>query len=173
MYIYQISLRYDITRAQLLMRTIPAEARVQTIRNGVEIDSHPLKIKIDNSDFFKSIGIKPVSSVLQDSAVSGKKSVLDYMAKKSREKNDKLGPNAKTVAEIANTKPGHVWSKLDFIPKERPHISWEDGYIEFDFKKDDRKVDITPAKLEFEYIPYKVEIFAERWMKEYPPEQVS
>ncbi|NLY68364.1 MAG: hypothetical protein GX067_01020 [Clostridiales bacterium] len=171
MYINQISLRYDITRAQLLMRTIPAEIRVDTVRNGIQINSHPLKIKIDNSDFFKSIGIKPVPTVLQDSAVKGKKAVLDYMARQTREKNAKLGPNAKTVAEIANTKPGHIWSKLDFIPKEGPHIGWEDGYVDIIYKKDERIVNITPAKIEFQYIPYKVEIYAEKWMKEYPPQQ--
>lgn len=173
MYIYQISLRYDITRAQLLMRTIPPEIRVQSIRNGVEINSHPLKIKIDNSDFFKSIGIRPVWSVLQDSAVKGNRAVLDYMAKQAHKKNALLGPNAKTVAEIANTKPGLIWSKIDFIPKEAPHISWEDGYVDINFKKDQRVVDIIPGRIEFRYIPYRVEIYAEKWIKEYPLEQAS
>lgn len=174
MLIYQVSLRYEISKAQLLMRTIPAEVKVETEKNGLRMKSHPIKIQIDNSGFFQSIGIKPVSTVLNDSAAVAKRAVLDYMSRCTNEKNAKLGPNAKTIAEIANSRAGHtVWSRLDFIPKEGPHISWEGGGIDIEYEKDERIVDMTPARIEFEYIPYKVEIYAEKWLKEYPPEEIT
>lgn len=156
------------------MKSIPAEVKVDTQRNGFRMESDPIKIQIDNSGFFQSIGIKPVSSVLKDSAASAKKAVLDYMSRVTNEKNAELGPNAKTIAEIANSRTEHtVWSGLDFIPKEGPHISWKGGDIEIEYEKDERHVDMTPARIEFQYIPYKVEIFVERWLKEYPPEELA
>jgi hypothetical protein len=174
MLIYQVSLRYEISKAQLLMRTIPAQVKVETERNGFRMQSDPIRIQIDNSGFFQSIGIKPVSSVLKESAASAQKAVLAYMCRHTNEKNAKLGPNAKTIAEIANSRIGHtVWSRLDFIPKEGPCISWEGGGVDIEYEKDERKVDMTPARIEFEYIPYKVEIFAEIWLKEFPPEEIT
>jgi hypothetical protein len=174
MYIYRISLKYEITRAQLLMKTIPSQVEITTEKNGYQIDAHPIKMKIDNAAFFQSIGIKPVSTILQDSAARGEKSVLDYIGKCSGNKNAKLGPHAMTVAEIAAAYSHRtIMSSLDFIPKERPQISWEDGYVDIDYKKDERTVNRTPSRLEFEYIPYKVEIFAEKLIQEYPPEDVN
>lgn len=173
MFTYSISLKYEITKAQLLMQTIPAQVEVKTEKNGYKMDAHPIKIQIDNAKFFQSIGIKPVSVILKDSAARGKKAALDYMAKCSREKNEKLGSNAMTVAEIAAEQSHHtVMSELDFIPKEKPHISWKDGYVDINYIKDRRIVNRTPSKLEFQYIPYKVEIYAEKIFEEYPPEDV-
>ena len=95
------------------------------------------------------------------------------MARYTKEKNAKLGPDALTVAEIAAAESRHtVTSRLDFIPKDRPHIRWKDGYIDIEYIKDERTVEMIPAKVEFKYIPYKVEIYAEKWSEEYPPEDV-
>ena len=153
------------------MKTIPAKVEVETEKNGFRMESHPIKIKIDNSDFFQSIGIKPVSVVLKDSAIRSDKAVLDYMRNRTNEKNAKLGPNAKTVAEIAAEKAHRtILSGLDFIPKERPHISWEGGYVDINYTKDKRIVKRIPSRIEFEYIPYKVDIVANKIIQEYPPE---
>lgn len=156
------------------MKTIPAQVDVKTERNGYQIDSHPIKIEINNTEFFQSLGIKPASVVLAESAERGKEAVLEKMAKCSREKNAKLGPDALTVAELAVQQSTNVvMSKLDFIPNAKPNISWKDGYISIEYIKDERNVEMTPARIEFEYIPYKVEFYAHIWREKYPPEDVT
>lgn len=167
MFVYPVSLRYEITEAQLLVKKIPAEIKVKTERNGYDMDNHPIKIQIDNTDFFESIGIKSPEKVLEDSAMRGRQAVLRSMARYTEEGNERLGPDGKTIAEIkAQHSYKTITSTLDFIPKSKPHISWKDGYIDIDFTKDKRHVEWIPARYEFEYIPYSVKIYVDKWSDE-------
>ncbi|HBL83434.1 MAG: hypothetical protein A2Y17_04265 [Clostridiales bacterium GWF2_38_85] len=167
MYIYPVSLRYEITKAQLLIKKIPSEVKVETEKNGYQMKRHPAEMKIDNTDFFESIGIKSPEKVLEDAAVYGKQAVLKGMARRSEEKNAMLGPDGMTVAEIAAQRSYRtIQSTLDFIPKSRPEISWEEGYVDINYTKDQRNVTWTPPEIKFEYIPYSVEIYVDKWSDE-------
>lgn len=165
--VYRVTLRYEITDAQLLIKTTPSETKVETEKNGLEIESHPIKMDIDNKDFFESIGIKSIGKVLDDAAEYGKQAVIKSMQRYADEKNAMLGPDGLTVAEIAAQRQiKTISSALDFIPDSKPEISWRDGYIDVNYVKDERNVQWTPPQVEYEYIPYSVKIIAERWAEE-------
>lgn len=170
MILYRVSLKYEITKAQLLIKTIPPEIKVKTERNGYEMDGHPIKIQMDNKDFFESIGIKSVDKVLKESAEYGKQAVLKSMARCTKENDALLGPDGMTMAEVvAQSSYKTISSTLDFIPENRPKISWKDGYTDIKYIKDDRNVEWKPPEIEFEYVPYSVDIKAERYIEEVSP----
>lgn len=165
--VYHVTLKYEITDAQLLLKTTPSELKVETEKGGLQIEHHPIKMEIDNKDFFESIGIKSISKVLQDAAEYGKQAVIKSMKRYADEKNAMLGADGLTVAEIAAQRSiKTISSALDFIPDSKPEISWRDGYIDINFVRDDRNVQWIPPEIEFEYIPYSVKIIAERYAEE-------
>lgn len=167
MFVYPVSLRYEITDAQLIINKIPAEIKVETVRHGYEMKSHPIKIQINNKGFFESLGIKSSDKILKDAAQRGQEAVYDFMKKRDEEKNAALGPEGMTVADLAAQRAfPTIESKLDFIPEQKPEISWEDGYVDIEYVRDERHVEYIPARLEFEYIPYLVKIYVDKWSDE-------
>ncbi|HAN20836.1 MAG: hypothetical protein A2Y15_04855 [Clostridiales bacterium GWF2_36_10] len=167
MFIYRISLQYEITKAQLLIKTTPPEVKVDTEKKGYEMDSHPIKIQIDNKEFLESIGIKSINKVLEEKAEYGKQAVLKSMARYTEDKNAMLGPDGLTVSEIAAQRSFKtISSTLKFIPENQPEISWKDGYVDINYTKDERNVKYIPSQMEFEYIPYSVKFIVKKHMEE-------
>lgn len=173
--VYRVTLRYEITDAQLLMKSTPPEMKVETEKNGYQIEHHPIQMKLDNSDFFESIGIKSLDNVLKDAAEYGKQAVIKSMQRYADEKNAVLGPDGITIAQIAAQRSiKTISSAMDFIPDSKPKISWEGGYLDINYVKDERSVSWSPPEIEYEYIPYSVKIYAEKTAEElespYAPE---
>jgi hypothetical protein len=167
MFVYPVSLRYEITDAQLIVNKIPAEIKVETKKRGYVMNNHPIKIQINNKSFFESLGIKSTDAVLLDSARKGEEAVFKKMEKYAQEKNAALGPDGMTVAQLATQRAfPTIQSKLAFIPEQKPEISWKDGYIDVDYVMDERHVEYTPPKFEFQYIPYSVKIYVDKWSDE-------
>jgi hypothetical protein len=129
--------------------------------------NHPIKIQIDNKNFFESLGIKSSDSILLEAARKGEEAVYSFMERHTRDKNATLGPNGITVAEIAAQHAfPTIESKLVFIPDEKPDISWTEGYVDVEYVMDERHVEYTPARYEFQYIPYSVKIYVDKWSDE-------
>lgn len=167
MFVYPDSLRYEITDAQLIINKIPAEIKVETVKNGYSMHNHPIKIQIDNKKFFESLGIKSSDVVLLEAAKRGEEAVYKFMSKRSLDKDAELGPDGMTVAKIAAEHAfPTIESKLDFIPDKKPEISWNDGYVDIEYVKDERHVEYIPARYEFQYIPYSVKIYVDKWSDE-------
>ncbi|HOK68660.1 MAG TPA: DUF6470 family protein [Bacillota bacterium] len=167
MFVYPVSLRYEITDAQLIINRIPAEIKVETVKHGYQIKNHPIKIQINNKGFFESLGIKSVDTVLKDAARRGQEAVNTYMKRRGEDKNAYLGPDGTTVWELAAQRAfPTIESRLSFIPDQKPEISWKDGYVDIEYVPDERHVEYVPARLEFEYIPYSVKIYVDKWSDE-------
>ena len=167
MFVYPVSLRYEITDAQVIINKIPAEIKVETKKNGYVMNNHPIKIEINNKNFFESIGIKSPDRILVEAARKGEEAVYKSMERHAQEKNSAVKPNGMTVAELAVQRSfPTIQSKLDFIPDEKPEISWKDGYIDMEYVMDERHVEYTPPRLEVQYIPYSVKIFVDKWSDE-------
>lgn len=167
MRVYPVSLRYEITKAQLIINKIPAEVKVETEPQGYNMEQHPIRIQIDNKNFFESLGLKSNKSIIMDAVELGEKATLDSMARYSTEKNLMLGPDGLSVAEIAARRSYRtITTTLEFIPEFKPEISWEDGYIDINYIIGNRRVEYTPARLEFEYIPYSVKVYVDKWSDE-------
>lgn len=162
MTVYQVTLKYEITKAKLLMKTTPAKIEAETEKSGYSIKSHPIKMIVDNTDFFESLNIKGPRRVLEDSAVYAKKAALEAVARYTNDGNAMLDPEKVTVAELAYRRSfPTITAVLDFIPKDKPKIDWADGFLEINYIIGNKRMNFLPPKIEFEYIPYDVAITAE------------
>ena len=124
-------------------------------------------MKLDNTKFFESIGIKSMDKVLREAAEYGKQAVIKSMKRYAEEKNAMLGPDSLTIAQIAAKRSIQtIASALKFIPESKPEISWEGGYLDINYVKDEMKISWSPPVIEYEYIPYSVKIYAERTAEE-------
>jgi hypothetical protein len=168
MYIYPLSLSYDIKKAELRYDIRRAQMDIETTKNGYKMESHPIKIQIDNEDFFNSIGMKTVRQQVFGGIQKGKEAVKKFMERKAGEKNALLSPDKITIAEVYGQRQRHVsmpMSILTFIPAEKPKISWAEGYVDIEYKKDDIDISWDPGSLNFLYIPFSIEFYVDKWAK--------
>lgn len=165
---YPVSLRYEITPARLLMNPEPARMYMKTEKRGYTMRSHPIRLQLDNREFFESIGIKSMESSAAEKAEAGKEAVQAFMERKAQQKNAMLEPEKLEISEVwaqtwAQRAAKMAESVLTFIPDKKPEIGWADGYIEVDFEPDKLEIDWDTGGVSFEYIPYRVEFFVEKW----------
>lgn len=166
MLLYRVSLKYEITEAQIVIKTTPGEFKVETEKNGFEMKSHPIKVDIDNTPFYESLDIKSVDKMLKDYVELGKQAVLKAMKECGQDANQMFGPKGLTVAQLAAQHSfKSIDSTIEVIPK-KPNISWNDGYIDIKYIKDERNTEWIPPEIEIEYIPYSVDVNAEKWTEE-------
>lgn len=161
---YPKSLHYEITRAQLLMRSTPARMYVETEKGGFEIVRYPLKMELDNTEFFESIGLGTIDKLAWENIQYGRDAVVRAMERYAMEKNAMLRPHGPTLGQLAMQRMHRtIQSALDFIPKSKPKITWTGGYVEVRYNKDIKHITWEPAKVEYEYIPYSVDITVAEW----------
>ncbi|MEA4831975.1 hypothetical protein SDC9_130547 [bioreactor metagenome] len=164
MFSYPVSLKFNITRAKALIESKRAEINIRTTKNGYTMESHPIKMNIDNEQFFDSIGIKSNRKQAEEIVQKGKQAVYEFMERKAEEKNALLGPHKMTIAEARSgrfIKNPQLF--LEFIPDAKPEISWTEGYNDINYKKDDLDISWNPGSVNIEYVPYSVEISVDRW----------
>jgi hypothetical protein len=162
---YPVSLRIDMTRARCLYQIVPAEMRIKTEKHGFTMENHPIKIQLDNEGFFGSLGIKSLKQQSAETAQKAKQAVSDFMGRKAEEKNAMLGPDGLTIAQIkaARFVQRPEAMTLTFIPDQRPEISWRDGYLDIEYRKDDLDISWIPGDVYFTYCPYSVKFSVDRW----------
>lgn len=166
MFVYTVSLEYDITRASLQTKTIRGKTDVHTEKGGLRITRHPARLEIDNKAFFESLNIKSAEKILKDSADLGKRAVMKATARYAAEGSAMLGPDSKTIAEITAARAYQTINRvLEFIPKNRPEIHFKDGFVDISYEKDRQNVRFTPPFVEFENVPYQVRFHAVRHLR--------
>lgn len=161
---YPKSLQYEITRAQLLIKTTPARMHIETEKRGFEITSYPLQMQVDNSAFFESLGFKSIETQAMENIQYSKNAIIKTMERYAMEKNAMLRPNGPTLGQLAAQRMHRtIQSALDFIPKSKPKISWTGGYVDVKYNKDIINISWEPGGVEYEYIPYSVEMKVAEW----------
>ena len=166
MFSYRVSLKYEISNAELLYEIRSAKMDLKTTKNGYKIKSHPIKDQIDNEEFFNSIGMKTLKRQLYDGVQRGKNAVTEFMKRKAAEKNALLSPDKTTIADVHRQRLiSSPMSVLRFIPEEKPKISWTEGYMDIKYEKDDIDISWDTGGVSYEYIPYSIEIYVEKWVK--------
>lgn len=164
MEVERLRLQYEITNAQLLYEITPAKMNISVKHGEMDIQREPLKLTIDNKGFFDSIGIKSSDTQAREQAQKGKAAVLDAAGRYTREKNAMLGPDALTPAEIsANESVQTVQTGLEFLPAEKPKMSWSGGKVTVNAQKDQVDIEWEPHSIDFKYVPYSVEFYIEKW----------
>ncbi len=163
MRIERLVLRYEITQAQLLCKTTPAEMTISVKREEMKMDRDPLQLEVDNRAFYDSIGIKSLRSQAQQMIQKGEKAALDKAGQYSNEKNAMMGPDALNPAQIAAQRGKEpVKTVLAFLPEEKPDMSWSGGHMDLQIPKDKVEISWQPPQIEYTYVPYSIEYFIER-----------
>jgi hypothetical protein len=163
MRIEKVILMYEITPAQLLYKSAPARMQVSVEHGGLQIESEPMKMQIDNKQFFDSIGLKGIQAQAQESAQTGKQAAQEAAGQYTRQKNAMTGPDAVSISKIVaaqGRKP--VKTVLAFLPEEKPKVSWSGGELNMRFIKDKVEISWKPHELEFTYVPYSVDYHLEK-----------
>ena len=164
MRIEKIILRYEITPAQLLLKTTPARMEMSVDRGGFRIENDRIRLRLDNRKYFDSIGIKSTQSQSRENAMQGQQAVLEATGRYSRQKTAMTGPDRQNIGQViaAQRQPRPSKTVLAFLPEEKPEASWEGGEVNMRFIKDKVQIKWHPPETEFTYVPYSVKFHVER-----------
>ncbi len=163
MRIEKVFLMYEITPAQLLYKSTPAQMQISVKRGGMQMKNDPIRMELDNRQFFDSIGIKGIRTQAQEKIQKGKDAALHAAGQYTRQKNAMTGPDAVTISQIVVQEAREpVKTVLAFLPEAKPKTSWSGGELNMRFIKDKVEISWKPPELEFTYVPYSIDIRAEK-----------
>jgi len=160
-YISQVNIK--TTPAKLLLNPEPAKLEITRDRGGLDIETEPIKLDLDNRAFFDSLGLKSISAFADDNVAKSQKAVLEVMARYAREAEIKATPkcnNAISQIGIMRTQKS-IEMMLVFIPEEGPEINWTGGTIDIEYTLDKLNFNWCIQDLKGTYIPYSVEYSVE------------
>ena len=157
MRIEKVSLTYDIQPAKLLYEHTPAQMQVSVTRGGFSMESEPVRMELDNRQFFDSIGIKSLQTQAKETIQRGKEAAQNTAGRYTRQKNAMTGPDAVNISQIvAVGERAPVKTKLAFLPEAKPEVTFSGGKVHMEFLRDKVEISWKPYELEFTYIPYSV-----------------
>lgn len=162
MRIEKVQLLYEITPAQLLYKRTPAQMQISVTHEQMQIEHGPLRLELDNKQFFDSINIKGIKSQANDQIQQGKEAVLEAASRYSSEKTAMTGPDAVTMSQMV-AQQGRIPTQMQmtFLPAAKPKVSWSGGDVNIQFAKDKVEISWTPHKMEFTYVPYSIKYSTE------------
>jgi hypothetical protein len=156
------AIQYRNQRAQILMEYEPADLNIERRRNGLKIESRPIRFEIENRAFFESMGLKTIDSLARENISKGERAVEEWVTRHARE-GDAIADGTTTIAEIAVSRMLRtIESVLTFIPSEKPKLHWEGGTVDIGYKPDEINYywDIGGARCQ--YMPYSLQISVKR-----------
>ncbi|MBE7008664.1 MAG: hypothetical protein E7422_05965 [Ruminococcaceae bacterium] len=163
-----IEIRMKTTNASLEYTRGTAEMEISRTEKGLDIKSRPIKLQVDTFEARSSM-VPTTTQSVEQSAQSGQQAAYEATATYAQHGklllNAKLGQDmikqfAKEPTDEQIQKSGQVG--LDFIPKEKPEIDWEDGDMEIRYEMDKLNVDWKIDQGEFKFTPGDIEISVER-----------
>lgn len=157
MRIERIQLFYEITPAQLLYKHTPAQMQISVTHGQMQMEHEPMRLELDNKQFFDSINIKGIQSQANEQIQQGKDAALEAAGNYSREKTAMTGPDAVTMSQLV-AQQGRIPTQMQmaFLPSAKPKTSWSGGDVNIQFSRDKVEISWTPHKMEFTYVPYSV-----------------
>lgn len=163
MRIEKVFLMFEITPAKLLYKTNPAQMQISVERGGMQMERGPIRMELDNKQFFDSIGIKGIRTRAQENVQAGMKAAQEAAGRYTRQKNAMTGPDAVSISQIAVQQGREpVKTVLAFLPEAKPKISWTGGELNMRYIRDKVEISWKPPEIEFTYVPYSVECHVEK-----------
>lgn len=146
------------TPAQLLQETVDTQCLVSRDRGGFDMESKPIRLELDNRDFFDDIGLKSIGTLAGDLVARGKKAVADSTARYCKEGKLLVEGGQAGFREMVRLRTKvDIDTMLDFIPEHGPEMSWADGTLEIDFTPDQLRFNWQIGRVDFTYIPFDVD----------------
>ena len=153
--------KIQTTPARLLMKTIPAKLTIEVEKGGWRIKKNPMKLEINNKDFFDSIGVHSRDYFTQEGIERGKENVVEYMQKCAIQKNALMGPHRKNIAEVIseinkNKAAQKIATSFSVTQPQKPEIEWSGGDLDIEYIKDILHISWTRAQILYQFIPPSV-----------------
>lgn len=160
-YISQVHI--DTKPAKLLLDSEAPQLSIHRQRGGLDIESEPIKLDLDNRAFFDSLGLKSVKSFADEIVAKGKKAIIEGMSECAQEAEILSKPNNhNAISQIAVMETQKsIDLMLVFIPEERPKMNWTGGTLDMEFTPDKLDIDWQIRDIKGTYIPYSVKYWVE------------
>ena len=154
-----ISVEIIVHRARLDYNTELPKVEVSRNKGGLKMKADPIKINLDNSRMFDSIGLKSIDTVAREFSQKSIKIGYQAIANIVQEGNQLSDAQHYTPAMLAGQKSQRsIETILSFLPKEGPDISWTGGTLSINYQADDLDFDWEAAsRAAFEFVPGSVE----------------
>ncbi|MFA5658454.1 MAG: DUF6470 family protein [Oscillospiraceae bacterium] len=154
-----ISVEIVMQNAQLKYNNELPKVKVSRQQGGYVMQADPIKINIDMYKTRQSLGMKSNDILIDDFATEGIKIAYQATAKYVDKGNNYADPQGMSVGKFeARSIQKSINTVLEFIPKERPEISWNGGTLNIQYQMDEMNMDWDVHSLaNFEFIPGKVE----------------
>lgn len=107
-------------------------------KGGLKIHTEQIQINIDTFNVRQTMGMKSNQTLIEEFSEKGKQASFQRVSAIVREGDSLANPKGMTVGQIAASKiKKSIQTYMDFIPKERPIITWEGGTQNIEFTKDE------------------------------------
>ncbi|MBQ8568206.1 MAG: hypothetical protein IJ446_03215 [Oscillospiraceae bacterium] len=152
-----IDIEVNITRASLEVDREAPVAKVSRDKGEFTIDAEPIKINIDNSRMYDSIGFRKPRQMWEEEADKGLSLVYQGIAKVANEA-DSIGNGTATPQSLAAAKAARtIETVTGWLPEDGPDISWSDGKLSINYKADQLNFDFSNPMPKFKFNPGSVE----------------
>lgn len=154
-----LQINIESSKAQLLLHFKYPKLQISRERGGLEMESHPIQVDIDNREFYDSMGLKSIRALADDLITKGKKAVRESTTQYVREGNMMAAPNGKdAISQIAVMRTQKsIESVLAFIPQSPPKLYWTGGWVDITHTPDKLQYHWDTGGVEKTYIPYSVD----------------
>ncbi len=154
-----VNIEVVVKRAKLEYNPELPKVHVSREKGGLKMQAKPIKIDIDNSKVFDSIGLKKVDTLIRDYADEGIKIAYQATARIVQDGNKLLDARNISPAQLAaQQNQRSIETILSFLPKDGPDISWRDGTLNITYQPDELNFDWeTSLNPNFEFIPASIE----------------
>ena len=148
-----------VNKAQFNYNQELPKVKVTRENGGLRMQADPIKINIDSTQVFNSIGMKNADTLTRDYAQRSIKLCYQGTAKIVQEGNKLLDARHYTPAQIAAQKTSRtIETVMAFLPSGRPDISWTGGTLSVSYQADALDFDWdTNTDPSFEFIPGSIE----------------
>lgn len=138
----------NIQKSQLSYNTPQPSVEMSIQKGGLEINTEKLQIHIDSFEMQQSIGLKSVKTLVNEYGAEGKQAAYQATANFVQEGNQMATPNGMKVHDIVAQRANKsIETVLEFLPKERPKISWEGGKTTIDYTPDKLNINFNIGKI--------------------------
>jgi hypothetical protein len=157
-----VPIKYElmITKARLEYSNSKTEMVSSRQKGGFEMESRPIKVRIDTFDARNSVCPTTMESVRR-SAQEGKSAAQEATATYAEEGAMLLDPNISNPLDIINQQRAQVPTGdfgLTFLPTTGPEIEWSNPDLTMQYQMDKLNFDFRVANGDFEFIPGDVSI---------------
>ena len=154
-----ISIEVVVKRAKLNYNTELPKVDVSRSKGSLTMHAEPVKINIDSTKAFDSIGLKKTDALIRDNADEGIKICYQATAKFVDDGNQLLNIQNISPADLAAQQSQRsIETVMSFLPQSGPDISWSDGTLNINYQADELDFDWeTNSRASFEFVPGSIE----------------